>query len=276
MESKLISEIECNGQTISYQRQGNDDPTLVLLHGNSGCKQVFHHQFAHFSHSRFSVLAIDLPGHGGSADAIAPERTYTIPGYAQCVDAVLQGLDIQNFILVGWSLGGNIALEMAASGTLAKGLMIFGAPPVGPGMDNIDKAYLPATFETAIGDSQAGRDDIDAYVRAVYGTLDPLPQDYYDCAYRTHGLAREIMVNHWMGGTDGYDQRQSVARLSLPICVAHGTADPFVSLDYLQAAPWKNLWNGAVFQFLSTGHAPFVEDPDSFNVLLEKFASDVL
>ena len=154
--------------------------------------------------------------------------------------------------------------------------MIFGAPPVGPGMKNLEKAYLPATFESAVGENDTPREQIDAFVKSVYGTLDPIPNFFYECAHRTEGKAREIMVGHWMGGTDGHKQYDTIAKWEKPICVLHGNLDPFAALDYLRDAPWKNLWRDQVFELPTIGHAPFAEHPESFNILLEKFAADAL
>ncbi|MDQ7018553.1 MAG: alpha/beta hydrolase [Robiginitomaculum sp.] len=276
MDNPSPIEVEIEGMKLSLLRQGTAPKTLVFLHGNSGCKDVFFKQFLHFKNTHFSALAIDLPGHGQSDNACTPETTYTIPGYADLIAKLIKALGIRAYILIGWSLGGNIALEMAGAGNAAKGLMIFGAPPVGPGMENIDKAYLPATFETAIGNSQATKDDIMAYVRSIYGTLDPIPETFYQCALRTEGKARQIMVEHWMGGNDGYNQYQTAAQWENPICVVHGEQDPFVSLEYLTTLPWRNLWRDKIFTRANCGHAPFIEAPAYFNTLLEEFAKHVL
>jgi len=276
MDNLSPSEVEIEGIKLSLLRQGNGPKTLILLHGNSGCKDVFFKQFSYFKDSRFSILALDLPGHGKSDNALSPETTYTIPGYAELIGKLINTLGLSDYILVGWSLGGNIALEMAGAGNASKGLMIFGAPPVGPGIENIDKAYLPATFETAIADSQASKDDITAYVHSIYGTLNPIPDAFYQCALRTEGKARQIMVEHWMSGSNGHNQFQTASQWANPICVVHGEQDPFVSLEYLTTLPWRNLWRDKVFTRVDCGHAPFVEAPKYFNALLEEFAEHVL
>ncbi|HFB55181.1 MAG TPA: alpha/beta hydrolase [Hellea balneolensis] len=84
------------------------------------------------------------------------------------------------------------------------------------------------------------------------------------------------MMSHWMGGGDGHTQYDTIAKWEKPICVAHGNLDPFVMLDYLQTAPWRNLWQEKIFEFPHCGHAPFLEDPAAFNAVLEEFAEHVL
>ncbi len=274
-------DVKIEGLTLSYQQQGSSDTTIVLLHGNSACKQVFAKQFDFFRGSQFSLLAFDLPGHGRSGNARLAQNQYTIPGYAQIIDHALTALKVKNYIVLGWSLGGNIALEMAgcdlAKGNANfKGMMVFGAPPVGPGVENLEKAYLPATFASAVGDEAAPSDQIDSFVQAIYGTLEPIPKQFYKCAHRTQGKAREIMVNHWMGGTNGHNQYETASKWTKPVCVVHGNLDPFAALDYLKETPWRNLWQNEVLEFPNCGHAPFIEDPQTFNTILDKFAANIL
>ena len=59
---------------------------MLFIHGNSSCKEVFRHQMQVFGLQR-TCIAIDLPGHGQSDDAIEPVSTYNMVGYA---DAMLQ------------------------------------------------------------------------------------------------------------------------------------------------------------------------------------------
>ncbi len=281
--------INIEGVKLAYRQQGRGPATIIFIHGNSSCKDAFTRQFDHFKRPPFSlfgkpnyrIIAFDLPGHGQSSNAVTPETTYTFPGYAQILNQAINRLGIKNYILAGWSLGGNIALEMAGGdlqspNSAFKGLMIFGAPPVGPGPENVEKAFLPATLESAVGSSQATEEQLAAFVKAAYGTLDPIPDIYYQCAKRTDAIAREVMVSHWFSGIGGHRQIETVAKWQKPICVVHGIQDVFVALDYLKQAPWKNLWQNKIFELPQCGHAPFLEDPDAFNAILENFIRDEL
>lgn len=275
-----MPELELDNQVISYRRQGESSTAVILLHGNSGSKEVFAKQFEHFADSPYALVAIDLPGHGESGNAVDPEATYTIPGYAGIVNQVLQDLSIRRFVIAGWSLGGNIALEMAGRDCADQnagfvGLMIFGAPPVGPGPEDAERAFLPATFESAVGAADATREQIDDYVGLIYGALDPVPASFFECAHRTEGIARENMVNHWFSGASGHKQVETVSTWEKPICVVHGNLDDFVSLEYLKTTPWRNLWRGQVQEMQHCGHAPFLENPTVFNDTLEDFVTDV-
>ena len=273
--SGRTASVEIDGVTLDYWIMGTGSQTMVFLHGNSCAKEVFYRQFEYFSDADLTLIAIDLPGHGGSGDAIDPEVQYTIPGYAKIVSHALEALNLRNYLLVGWSLGGNIALEMAGNGDPISAMLLMGAPPVGPGPDNFEKAYLPSIIEAAGANDEAREDEVIAFAKSIYALLDPIPKHFLDTALRTDGRAREIMMSHWLSSKNGHDQIKTAENWDKPICVVHGQEEPFVSLSYLQGVAWRNLWDGRVQLLPQGAHAPFVESPDRFNALLDRFISDV-
>ncbi|TGT59761.1 alpha/beta fold hydrolase, partial [bacterium M00.F.Ca.ET.159.01.1.1] len=79
------------------------------------------------------LIAPDLPGHGASGDAIDPDRSYSMEGYADAMTEVLGLLGVGQAIVFGWSLGGHVAIELASFHPAVHGLMLTGAPPVSKG-----------------------------------------------------------------------------------------------------------------------------------------------
>jgi 2-succinyl-6-hydroxy-2,4-cyclohexadiene-1-carboxylate synthase len=79
---------------------------LVLLHGFSGTRRGWDGAIAALERERYRPLALDLPGHGGEADAPRPIT------FAGCVEHVLANSP-ERFALCGYSLGGRVALHVA-------------------------------------------------------------------------------------------------------------------------------------------------------------------
>jgi len=104
-------------------RKGAKKGTIILLHGNSSSSKVFEPVFN--SDIAYTLLAIDLPGHGESERA----ENY---GYPQIREKLLdQVLKVEEpLILVGNSLGGHLAIEILNNITNSKGILIFGTPPL--------------------------------------------------------------------------------------------------------------------------------------------------
>jgi len=114
LEDKMENNfIEINGIKLAYNVTGNGAKTIVFIHGNSSSKNAFKNQIEYFSKNNYGVLAIDLPGHGASENAPIPNNVYTMPNYAKILMGAIKAIVKGDFIVVGWSLGGNIAFEMA-------------------------------------------------------------------------------------------------------------------------------------------------------------------
>ena len=263
--------LKLDGVKLAWWRKGEGAQTLVLIHGNSACKEVFHNQFNQLD---MPMIAFDLPGHGSSSDAAQPESQYTIPGYALLIKRALQAMEITNPLVYGWSLGGHIGIEMAGRGFDLAGLAISGTPPCGPGMEEVMQAFMPVEAGAITTAAEATDEQIDLYVRAVYGGLDPVPELFTRAARRTDGIARATMGMAIAMGEQGCHQRTVVAGWDKPMACGHGEQDEFINREYLDTVVWRNLDEGKIRTF-RTGHAPFVEDPDAFNDWISGFASRV-
>jgi pimeloyl-ACP methyl ester carboxylesterase len=124
-------------------------PPLVLLHGAGG-----NHLFWPTELRRLpgrTVLALDLPGHGRSAETGGMQR---IAAYATEVLACLQALDVARVILVGHSMGGALALALARSNPeLLAGLVLISSAArfqVNPAL--LAAAASPTGFAQAVED----------------------------------------------------------------------------------------------------------------------------
>jgi len=86
-------------------------PTLVFLHGFLGSSNDWK-ETIHLLKEDFNCIAIDLPGHGASVTTSSPLSD----GFNHChklISNVLDDLQIEQYILIGYSLGGRIALDYA-------------------------------------------------------------------------------------------------------------------------------------------------------------------
>src|SRR5271170_1363068 len=100
----------CNNKSpsVHYLIRGQGEP-LLLIHGLGGSGADWAFQVAALE-KRFLVIVPDLPGSGRSAP---PRDGYTIEGFAAALWA-LDHLGISRINIIGFSMGGAVALEMAA------------------------------------------------------------------------------------------------------------------------------------------------------------------
>ncbi len=261
--------------TIALQDTGSGTPAVVFVHGNSACKEIFAAQLRSPLRERYRLLALDLPGHGDSTDALDPQRTYTIPGYASVVRELLQSLGIDRYFVVGWSLGGHVAIELAAAAPRPSGIVITGAPPFAKSMESIGEAFAPTPDMQLSGKPEFTDDEALTYAR-VTTTPEVDRDDFrYRAARRADGRARACMFAGVVQGL-GADQRRTVEEAPVPVAIINGESDRFLNPDYFTKPRYANLWRGQVQRIAGTGHAPFFEQPELYNSLLQAFFADCL
>lgn len=137
---------------IHFAESGYSNGTaLVCLHGNSGSCKDFYTQFDALS-NQYRVIAFDLPGHGKSASVINSEnkeKIYSFTGYASAMAKAIKALDLNNFFVLGVSLGGHNALSFLAMqnsfnadpevkeiANKIKGVILSGTPPLDLSLTN--------------------------------------------------------------------------------------------------------------------------------------------
>lgn len=94
--------------SLYYQEQGEGEP-LFLLHGNGEDGTYFTNQLSFFS-DRYCVIAVDTRGHGKSPRGTAP---FTMEQFALDLKELMDRLQIQKAVILGFSDGANIAMKFA-------------------------------------------------------------------------------------------------------------------------------------------------------------------
>ena len=231
---------------------------LVFLHGWAQSQQIWFQQREQFS----DALFLNLPGHGGVADI----------GADQWVENIQTQLPDEPCILVGWSLGGMLALAIAQRfPQQVAALALISSTPCfrqqtdwSAGCDDT----LFAAFEEAVS-SQSPR-----LLNRFFGLM--LHGDKLN--RRDHNaLAKQAVDRQYPTSLSGLqaglhllatlDTRQHVSALPMPALVIHGQADVIVSGE---SGAWlaDQLPNSQYQLFQDCGHAPFLTQPERFNTIL--------
>ncbi len=98
-----------DGMRIHYKRSGRG-PTVVLLHGSASSLHSFEAVAQRLAGS-FDVIRPDLPGFGVTGPR--PDRDYRVVAYAATMARFLDAIGVDRCVVVGNSLGGNIAWNLA-------------------------------------------------------------------------------------------------------------------------------------------------------------------
>ncbi len=246
-----------------------DKPALLLLHGNSACKEAFHKQFRSFADS-YRVISFDYPGHGVSANA-DPEQSYNMSAYAEIAEEVLADCGVSEVSIFGWSLGGYVAMELTARDNVTvTALAISGTPPLNMVPDDFGRGYNPDSHLVLSGKQYFSRTEATNYANSATAPISEESAFLHRNLRRTDGRARVYALSR-LGVIDWPRQMRILSEGKIPFAILNGSDDPFLNHDYIARLKYGNIWRGAPQDIPNGRHAPFFNQPDQFDLALFAF-----
>jgi 3-oxoadipate enol-lactonase len=246
---------------LAYDDVGSGD-CVVLIHGHPFDRTLWEPQLPALSDS-FRVLAPDLRGFGESP--VTP-GSVTMRECAADIEELLDGLGVARAAVVGLSMGGLVAMELAIAHPArcwAIGLVATTAEPVTPAerLTRRRRADAVERDGTAIL--------VDYMHTGVYGPACPANVrarvDAMMAAASPAGAAAALR-----GRAERPDYRPGLAALDIPALVCAGTADPW-SNEAVTAEMARSLKHPEVLVIDGAGHLPNLEAEREFNAALNAF-----
>lgn len=245
---------------------GGAGQPLLLIHGNSACKEAFYRQFKSLS-GRFRLIAFDLPGHGVS-DNSDPEAGYNVPAYAEAAEEVLKAVDANRPLVFGWSLGGYIALELAARANVElAGLAISGTSPLTVAPDDFAAGYVSSPHMMLTGKQYFTAEEQRSYANSATAPKSRESEFLHRNLPRTDGRARAYMVER-LPLVNWPRQMKLLWEGKIPFAIINGSNDPFLNHDYIRAICESDGWKHPLINIENGRHAPFFNEPEAFDAAL--------
>jgi len=261
-----------DGANIHYEDTGTGRP-IVLIPGWTMSTRLFDRNISALAKDH-RVIAMDLRGHGQSEKVDFGHR---MPRYSKDVVDLLDALELEGAILVGWSLGASVLMSYHGlfGAHRAAGFAFIDQTPKNSNRDGWELGVPGVTAETStdvsmILENRAGL--VDAFVpKMFYAAQDDadiawMKDEAYKCPDET---AATLMLNH-----RAQDWRDNIARFNTPLLVMAGRQSAICPYD---SSVWiaDNAPDAELVTFENCGHCPFWEDADKFNTTLAAFADRV-
>ncbi len=266
-------EIDVVGARVSYVEMGEGAP-IVFVHGLSGAWQNWLENLPQLARTH-RVIALDLPGFG---DSPMPPWRISIPAYGRFLRDFCERLGVQSCALVGCSMGGFIATEVAVSEPQRiQKLVLVSAAGI---------TWARARREPAAMIGRVGRAATPMAVKLqLAGILRPRLRRlaFQSVFWDPDGLRREVLWEnvspalHSPGYLDamrtlpGYDIRHRLEEIEEPTMIVWGRNDRVVPVPAALSYKRRIGDNAELHIFDRTGHVPMIERPERFNRLLERF-----
>jgi len=258
-------EVMVDGIRIHYAEAGTG-PALVLLHGLSATHANWEYTVSAFA-DRWRVIAPDLPGHGRSGK---PDAPYTIDFHAGMIRSLGRALGVDEAVVVGNSLGGQIAAEIALTYPRWTRALVLVAPAGGFGTAvnamrwAIGMAAHPRLLRVALPW---------ALDRSVYDPSQPA------CAERRRILAERLAHEDYPGFARAVTRsllgsiaagQQPLHRLEHPTLLVWGREDRMIALSGSRRL-LREVKHARLAVIDRCGHLPMLEQPERFNAALADF-----
>jgi pimeloyl-ACP methyl ester carboxylesterase len=255
---------------LEYFAHGEGPERIVFIHGFQASARIWRMTQEALPGDLYQSVAINNRGAGGS-DAPASEADYSVPIFAEDAFELVSQLGWRGFTLVGHSLGGATAAQLAVDhSSLLKGLVLLdpsdpdgrGPPEGGPGIEAvIDQRMAARRTQLARGEAgdglgSAAVSGASALVRELAADMRAAPEA------RLRGSMRSM-----------FDLRlgSRVKTLPMPVLVACGDADQTIPLSAMLATWAKYPPGSGLHVWHGVGHSPNLDCPGELAGLLRRF-----
>lgn len=263
-----VSAREVDGVAF-YHRAGKKLP-VVGIHGFGGDKETWLMMATLVGRSRGLAL-IDLPGHGRSADI--PEDQASTRGHAEAVLRVLDACGFDRAVVCGNSMGGGVALRLAASWPdRVAGLVLVAS--VGR---EIHEGGARAYIEPGANPLIPRLEDIDKFMELALERPPPVGKAVIRYVITQRALRADALSSLFRGFILADGDRgvpKDLSAIHHPALVIHGEQDRIIDRrvgeDLVHQLPRAEL-----VVMRGVGHAPQLEAPRHTAKLVERFAQRV-
>jgi len=231
---------------LSYIKRGRGEFALVLLHYFGGAAESWQWVAGELE-DELRTFAINLPGYGESPALAHP----SLRAYADAVRGCIEELRVDSYAIAGHSMGGKIALQLAASEELPgleQVILVAPSPPT--------REPMPDSERQRLSENHPSREN--AATTVEQATRRPLSESQRETAITTHVGAENAAWQWWL--RDGMNAPVT-GSVRVPTTVLASRQDPVIPFSKLQEDFSRLLPEAAFVEIPDVGHLIPLEEP---------------
>jgi len=267
--SEMKEFLATDGSRLAYWDRGEGRP-LLFLHGWLMSHKVWAYQLQLCD--SFRVVAPDLRGHGESGG-----DGFSYSGCANDLAGLMNHLELEDAVVVGWSMGAQIALRSLPQlrDRVSAFVLVGGTPCFCSREDYPNGVPLAEARGMALRLRRGFSKTAGEFYRGMFSPEDERSNDIGSMAKTVVGRLPQLQV-----ALDALDElvnsdlRSQLQDVDLPVLLLHGDADricPSGASHYM----YEHLPDSRLQLFHGAGHAPFLTRTAEFNSLLSELAGGV-
>ncbi|MGI0047153.1 MAG: alpha/beta fold hydrolase [Nitrosotalea sp.] len=238
------------GHKIRYLEEGKSDKTIILLHGLGGSAERWLKVIPLLS-PKYRVIAPDVIGFGYSDK---PSEDYTIEFFGKFLSAFINTLNLKTAVLVGTSLGGQIAAQCASiNDTIEKIILVAPSGAMKRSTPAIDAYMMAALYPNHASAKTAFE------MMSNSGTVDDFTIS--DFVKRMSIPNAKLAFISSVLGIKNSNVDESLDKIMIPTLLVWGRQDMVIPIEH--ADQFVSSIKGCMFlEINDCGHLPHVEKPD--------------
>lgn len=253
-----------NGTRLACIVTGPQDaPPLLLVHGFTDSSRTWSGIADGFP--GFQLIIPDLRGHG---DSTAPASGYSLEDYAEDIEHLADALGIRNCAMVGHSLGGMIAQQVAIGGKLKIDKLVLIGTTARPDRHSSDELAAELANELKNAGSSMGEDS--PFLQRWYANPGGVDKGLIEPLRREAEAISKHVLQETAAGLGSIDLEPEIARITADTLLVWGDADPFFGLP-MQSRITSAIPRCRLVTMKGLGHNPFWEKPQEVTTLIREF-----
>ena len=241
-------------------------PPLLFIPGWGMDESIWEYQIEYFKQN-YRTIAVSLEGDANASDDRLRVHTEHLLG-------IIKKSKLNNINLIGWSMGGMIAINFAFQyPEYVKKLVLVSTPAKFVASEDYDAGISHAVMQSFINKFRKSPVRMLSNFASLISKNADLKKEDLNLVKQSSNMSDKNRTLQNLLLLRDCDMREKLRFVTVPTLIIHGKRDmvcPYACADYLHS----KMKNSVLRAFENVGHIPFVTKCEEFNILLDGFLRD--